>query len=117
VNKLVATAQTTEEMYIKDALGRDLAIVKFTSGVSNPSVEYFVFGNERIARVTSVTGAKIYPTEATFFLYDHLGNTRVAFQYSTANVNFPHTVVNAIDYYPYGKILREYDNGDGDRYF
>ncbi|MBI3239118.1 MAG: hypothetical protein HYZ43_09810, partial [Flavobacteriia bacterium] len=114
--KVVATAQTTEEMYIKDALGRDLAVVKFTSGVSNPSVEYFVFGNERIARVTSVTGAKIYPTEATFFLYDHLGNTRVSFQYSTANGSFPHTIVNAMDYYPYGKMLREYDMGDGDRY-
>jgi RHS repeat-associated protein len=88
--------------------------MKFTTTATTK--EYFVFGNGRIARVTSVTGAKIYPTEATFFLYDHLGNTRVAFQYSTANVNFPHTVVNAMDYYPYGKMLREYDMGDGDRY-
>lgn len=116
--KVVATAQTTEEMYIKDALGRDLAIVKFTTtgGTTATTKEYFVFGNERIARVTSVTGAKIYPTEAIFFLYDHLGNTRVSFQYSTTNVNQPHTIVNALDYYPYGKMLREYDMGDGDRY-
>lgn len=116
--KVVATAQTTEEMYIKDALGRDLAVVKFTSGVSNPSVEYFVFGNERIARVVKSADAstRVLTDEATFFLYDHLGNTRLSFQYSTADINEPWTIVNAMDYYPYGKILREYDNGDGDRY-
>jgi RHS repeat-associated protein len=119
--KVVATAQTTEEMYIKDALGRDLAIVKFTTtnGVTPPPTkEFFVFGNERIARIVSdglgSSPERIYPKEATFFLYDHLGNTRVSFEnVGTDNLS---KVVNALDYYPYGKILREYDFGDGDRY-
>jgi len=119
--KVVATAQTTEEMYIKDALGRDLAIVKFTTtnGVTPaPTKEYFVFGKERIARIISdelsSTPERIYPKEATFFLYDHLGNTRVSFE--NVGVQYMSKVVNAVDYYPYGKVLREYDNGDGDRY-
>lgn len=105
-------------MYIKDALGRDLSIVKFTTtgSTTTSGTEYFVYGTDRVARVTvSATTplAKIQPDEATYFLYDHLGNTRVAFSVNGSNVPL---IVNALDYYSYGKILREYDNGAGDRY-
>ena len=105
-------------MYIKDALGRDLSIVKFTTtgSTTTSGTEYFVYGTDRVARVTiSATTplAKIQPDEATYFLYDHLGNTRVAFSVDGSNVPL---IVNALDYYSYGKILREYDNGAGDRY-
>ncbi|WP_430406840.1 RHS repeat-associated core domain-containing protein [Fluviicola sp.] len=75
-----------------------------------------MYGTDRVARVTvSATTplAKIQPDEATYFLYDHLGNTRVAFSVNGSNVPL---IVNALDYYSYGKILREYDNGAGDRY-
>ncbi|HLP55069.1 MAG TPA: RHS repeat-associated core domain-containing protein [Fluviicola sp.] len=111
-----------EESYIKDALGRDLAILTFTTIDDDLDItaEYFVFGHERIARVISrgvgSPPERIYSNEATFFLYDHLGNTRVAFQHSTANPAVPSTIMNAMDYYPYGKVLREFDTGDGDRY-
>ncbi|WP_448927410.1 T6SS effector amidase Tae4 family protein [Fluviicola sp.] len=114
--KVVTLAQTTHEMYIKDALGRDLAIVKFVTNNSTnntvKSTEYFVYGTDRVARVISVGGEpKIRVNEATFFLYDHLGNTRVAFSVNAQDVA---TISNAVDYYSYGKILREYDNGAGD---
>ncbi|WP_430406826.1 RHS repeat domain-containing protein [Fluviicola sp.] len=116
--KVVTSAQTTQEMYIKDALGRDLSIVKFTTigSTTASGTEYFVYGTDRVARVTVGTTtplAKIQPDEATYFLYDHLGNTRVAFSVDGSNVPL---IVNALDYYSYGKILREYDNGAGDRY-
>ncbi len=105
-------------MYIKDALGRDLSIVKFiTDGSTTSSMEYFVYGTDRVARVTTGSSgsipSRIYFDEATYFLYDHLGNTRVAFMVNGSNVPL---IVNALDYYSYGKILREYDNGAGDRY-
>ncbi len=80
------------------------------------STEHFVYGTDRLARITvssTVPLAKIQPDEATYFLYDHLGNTRVAFRVDGSNVP---TIINALDYYSYGKILREYDNGSGDRY-
>ncbi|WP_430406829.1 RHS repeat-associated core domain-containing protein [Fluviicola sp.] len=105
-------------MYIKDALGRDLSIVKFTAvgSTATSATKYFVHGTDRVALVTvSATTplAKIQPDEATYFVYDHLGNTRVAFSVNGSNVPL---IVNALDYYSYGKILRQYDNGDGDRY-
>jgi len=119
--KVIATAQTTEEMYVKDFLGRNLAVVKCitTNGVASPPTkEFFVIGNDRIARIVSDglggTPSRIYAKEAIFFLYDHLGNTRVSFE--NVGTDFVSTVKNAMDYYPYGKMLREYDNGDGDRY-
>nr|WP_294860817.1 RHS repeat-associated core domain-containing protein [uncultured Fluviicola sp.] len=105
-------------MYIKDALGRDLSIVKFTTtgSTTTSATEYFVHGTDRVARVTVGTNiplAKIKPDEVTYFLYDHLANTRVAFMTDSLSVPL---IVNALDYYSYGKILREYDNGAGDRY-
>jgi RHS repeat-associated protein len=117
--KVISLAQTTQEMYIKDALGRDLAIVKFvtdnTTHNTVKSTEYFVYGTDRVARVTNELPGdyKIRPDEASFFLCDHLGNTRVAFMVNQQAVP---TIINALDYYSYGKILREYDNGAGDRY-
>ncbi|MNU74912.1 hypothetical protein D3C71_644250 [compost metagenome] len=48
-----------------------------------------------------------------FQIDDHLGNTRVA--YIPTPTSNPY-IINAVDYYPYGKVLREYDNGAGDRY-
>ncbi len=115
--KVVTSDQTTQEMYIKDAQGRDLGIVTFTtnSGGTTQTKEYYVHGIDRIARVVTASGgnARIYTNEATLFIYDHLGNTRVS--YTLMNNAVPY-IVNAMDYYPYGKILREFDNGAGDRY-
>jgi RHS repeat-associated protein len=42
--------------------------------------------------------------EATFFLYDHLGNTRVSY----SKLDNGLVVHSLTDYFPYGKILREY---------
>ena len=77
--------------------------------------ESFRYDTDRVARVTNETPVdyKIRKDEATYFLYDHLGNTRVAFR---AKDEDSVIIVNALDYYSYGKILREYDNGAGDRY-
>jgi len=54
-----------------------------------------------------------------FYTYDHLGNTRVT--YSTAidcgePTSVTYTLETAMDYYPYGKLLREYANGQQERY-
>jgi RHS repeat-associated protein len=52
-----------------------------------------------------------------FYIYDHLGNTRVT--YSAAiecNASVAYTLEAVMDYYPYGKILREYSNGEQEKY-
>lgn len=54
-----------------------------------------------------------------FYIYDHLGNTRIT--YSTnmeceGEVDINYTLEAVIDYYPYGKVLREYANGASERY-
>jgi len=112
--RTAAPAQTKEEMYITDAAGHTLVVADISR--SSPAYEYFIFGTERIARITEAGGAtpaQLYTDEATFFLYDHLGNTRVSYAVSSTTVP---EIVYAGDYYPYGKVLREFDNGDGDRY-
>ena len=84
----------------------------------NVSNEFYVYGNERVAMIVpntlGTTPSRIQYNEATFFLADHLGNTRVAYM-STATAGSSY-IINALDYYPYGKVLREYDNGAGDKY-
>jgi RHS repeat-associated protein len=46
----------------------------------------------------------------TFYLYDHLGNTRVTYYQRSCGSTL--TVENIIDYDPYGKVLREFSNND-----
>ena len=131
---------------MKDALGRvpipiGMAIVKFAGsgpGVSKTE-EFYVYGTERIAMIVpntlGTTPSRIQYNEATYFLTDHLGNTRVAYM-PTTTTNHDVYIINAVEefafanedematnvrakamrYYPYGKVLREYDNGAGDRY-
>jgi RHS repeat-associated protein len=51
----------------------------------------------------------------TFYLYDHLGNTRVTYYQRSCGSTL--TVENIIDYDPYGKVLREFSyNNDRERY-
>ena len=118
------SGQTTQEMVVKDALEGvpipiGMAIVKFAG--SDPDVskteEFYVYGTERVAMIVpntlGTTPSRIQFNEATYFLTDHLGNTRVAYMDSPGSDPY---IINAVDYYPYGKVLREYDNGAGDRY-
>jgi RHS repeat-associated protein len=52
--------------------------------------------------------------ELSFYLYDHLGNTRMTYRIlPTSDATF--TVEEMMDYDPYGKILRHYSTG-GEKY-
>jgi RHS repeat-associated protein len=52
--------------------------------------------------------------ELSFYLYDHLGNTRMTYRIlPTASATF--TIEEMMDYDPYGKILRHYSTG-GEKY-
>ena len=49
--------------------------------------------------------------EFTFFIYDHLGNTRVMYHnemYDCEPFHTHYVLEHVLDYYPYGKTLREY---------
>ena len=58
--------------------------------------------------------------DLVFYLHDHLGNTRVTYRaltecevVGTKKTFVPNMVLvteNAVDYYPYGKVLREFQN-------
>lgn len=114
--KVVTTAETTEEYYLTDAFGKTIAI---ENRITN-SWEYFVISNERDARLKPITTggtARFIIDEVNFFLYDHLGNTRVTYTpiaYTTTGTD--NRIDYLADYYPYGKVLREYVYGSKERY-
>jgi len=55
-------------------------------------------------------------TSLTYYNHDHLGNTRVTYSpiidCSGTTPMISYDLKNAFDYYPYGKVLRSYENGD-----
>ncbi|MCC6459489.1 MAG: RHS repeat-associated core domain-containing protein [Saprospiraceae bacterium] len=55
--------------------------------------------------------------QPVFYIYDHLGNTRVTFH---VDITCPSTKSYVLDYaaeyYPYGKTMRDYTNGTKEKY-
>ncbi|MBL7955898.1 MAG: RHS repeat-associated core domain-containing protein [Flavobacteriales bacterium] len=54
--------------------------------------------------------------ELTFYVHDHLGNTRVTYTVGCDGSNGAghlRTLEHAVDYFPYGSILREFVNSNG----
>ncbi|MEM6965148.1 MAG: RHS repeat-associated core domain-containing protein [Bacteroidota bacterium] len=45
---------------------------------------------------------------ATYYIHDHLGNTRVNYYYNCSGDNEGYILESVLNYYPYGKILEEY---------
>ena len=103
---------TTREYYLKNIGILDLQSNNWT---------YYVSGAERTAKITpkayqqpknisSSSPAILNDTlAASFYLYDHLGNTRVVYYPEVQCPTFvTYTIENATDYYPYGKTLRQF---------
>ncbi|MCF8434178.1 MAG: RHS repeat-associated core domain-containing protein, partial [Crocinitomicaceae bacterium] len=113
--KVVSTSGTTEEYYLMDAMGRTVAL----KNMQGNNWEYYVSAGEREARLKPTDGNGNYSYgEVQFFAYDHLGNTRVTYSLNM-NPTTHETEFNidyVADYYPYGKILREFVNGQKERF-
>ncbi|MBI2271133.1 MAG: hypothetical protein HYU69_12375 [Bacteroidetes bacterium] len=103
-----------EAYYLKDAAGRDVAILNLL----NSTTDYYVYGKQRIA--------KLQGGSTQYYTTDHLGNTRVTYT-ATANCVPPlnnnppiltvqQTVLNVNDYFPYGKILRSYVSSSDEKF-
>jgi RHS repeat-associated protein len=94
-----------KEYYLQDASGRTVGIYN----VSGTNWTWYAYGKDRIAK---------FGSGREFFEYDHLGNTRVTFSASvncvTPSTSF--TINNAIDYYPYGKVLRSYNGSQTEKF-
>lgn len=66
---------------------------------------------------------EIKPPHGEYFIYDHLGNTRVVFaplciaDHGEAPVGVRSDLLHVIDYYPYGKILREYVKNEAVKFY
>ncbi|MCB0762535.1 MAG: hypothetical protein KDC12_13495, partial [Flavobacteriales bacterium] len=48
-----------------------------------------------------------------FYIQDHLGNTRIVYEDTPCGTSEKYTILYAGDYYPYGKIIREFSGADG----
>lgn len=124
--KSVASTGTNEEYYLQDAMGRSLAILDMQA----TEWSYYLFGAEREAHIQPAVAQKpgsnavntdykvqLGSAVVSFYLYDHLGNTRVTYTPNNLYTLPDHvtiivqsTINNVVDYFPYGKIVREYKN-------
>jgi len=128
-----AVSTTQKEWYIRTGGGVDLGVFD----ISNNKYTWYVFGAERVAKINHVptltiteaagnTGGNLYTSDpfviplnvgsnlpapiADYYAYDHLGNTRLVYG---ALIGCASSVPNyqlryAGDYYPFGKVLREW---------
>ncbi|MCH2229808.1 MAG: RHS repeat-associated core domain-containing protein [Crocinitomicaceae bacterium] len=115
-----------KEYYLMDATGKTIAIRTDLNGDVN--WEYFISGAERECKLSPLNNESdndFSRESVTFYVYDHLGNTRM--NYSTfkfavvldPNHNPYYIAENKVkfvaDYFPYGKMLRHF-NGTEERY-
>ncbi|MEY4925715.1 MAG: hypothetical protein RI894_151 [Bacteroidota bacterium] len=92
------------EYYVRSAAGQDLAIWK----LDEQKTTYYVFGSSRLASIETNEDGTL-PRAITFYNYDHLGNTRLSYSVVPSCSGAPlYTASAAFDYYPYGKVLREF---------
>jgi|GEM_PF-2848689 len=98
---------TLEEYYLKD-----LGVLDMKTG----NWSYYLSGTERFLRIepdsvhqpkynASIDSVSISNNERFYYETDHLGNTRIVFSPRDQYFKYIHF---ASDFYPYGKILREY---------
>nr|MBK9649946.1 RHS repeat-associated core domain-containing protein [Bacteroidota bacterium] len=74
------------------------------NGTNDPFYEPYTFYNT------------LCNTENTYYVYDHLGNTRITYTPTVMPDGLKFTLNGVYDYYPYGKILREYVQGPQEKY-
>ena len=84
----------------------DTAIV-YAFMASRPAPAYDPFTD---SSYTQLTDTELY--ELTFYVYDHLGNTRVTYEPKFENGIIEYAIKGVFDYYPYGKTLRQYNIAD-----
>ncbi len=113
--KSVQGANVTEDYYLLDVMGKTIALLHTNS--TSSTWEFYASGAERECRIKPVDAtATITTEEATFFLYDHLGNTRITYTPEEVNGLTGIRINSVVDYFPYGKVLREFYNGQQERY-
>jgi RHS repeat-associated protein len=120
--------QDLETYYLQDFMGKTVAIREIQ--LSGTTWEYFVNGTERemsikptAAQAPGANAAnankRVGMTQTVAFVYDHLGNTRVAYSsqsWNSTNNLINYNVESVTDYAPFGKVMREFVNVVPSRY-
>ncbi|MCE3229807.1 MAG: hypothetical protein K0S32_4358 [Bacteroidetes bacterium] len=105
----------TKTYYLRDIGGKELASV---SGISTS------FANSNLPNrwIHNIYGREMITTQDSlnnhFYLTDHLGSVRVKYQstFTPGSCGSNINIVEATDYSPYGKVLRQYQSGSGYKY-
>lgn len=131
------------EYYLRDASGKEVGVLSFTDKLWT----WYIFGDNRFAKSkphmylqpgfkgvstskapkfdewTTHYNAKL--DNLSFYVFDHLGNTRLNYNVLVENCtkvnNIPqarikYTLNYAGDYFPYGKVLREFSSTPKEKY-
>ncbi|GEM_PF-1468878 len=122
-------SDSTKTYYLMDAMGKTVAI--YTMDTVGNNWEYYIASAERECRLTprvlQVPGTNELTTDptrltfekgqASFYYYDHLGNTRlVCMPDSFAVDTTVQEILFVADYFPFGKMLREYSSTYEERF-
>ncbi|HMS71117.1 MAG TPA: RHS repeat-associated core domain-containing protein [Saprospiraceae bacterium] len=63
------------------------------------------------------TNLTLANSQREYYIYDHLGNTRITYTPFLDNLSLTsYWLRNVYDYYPYGKILRTFSDGTSEKY-
>lgn len=94
----------TEEFYLIDGGGNLLGILDMQQDLWDLRLG-------QLMQYEAAEGGN--PARSTYYLHDHLGNMRVAF-YTEGDGNYH--LEQAIDFFPYGKELRQWVTGDAQKF-
>ena len=117
-----------EEYYLQDLFGKTIAIRELQNG--QVSWEYYIPGRDREMTIrptpaqapganTSNTAKRVGFTQTSAYMHDHLGNTRISYtaqSWDAVNLRVKFSVTYVADYSPYGKIVREFIDGEKAKY-
>ncbi len=119
----ISNTTETEEFYLKNIGILDMVSGNWTYYVTGLGQEAKIIPNSE-QTPTAITNAGDYnPQHAgdldiSFYITDYLGNTRLVYSPidNCTSSNTDYSIRYVADFYPYGKVLREFSQGEKERF-
>ena len=111
--EIITSTETKREYYLSDAMGHVVALrteITPTGQPTSAAWEYYAHGAEREARLVNIdNNPKFEADEVAFFVYDHLGNTRMSY---TPQIELVPTIDEEVFNHNFGALLYDWEGLD-----